>query len=329
MNKKKTQRLNGAQKPPLQFSGDPVAWAAWLYYVDGENQEGAAKRLGVSRATVMNYLNEAKERNLVRISLDPAMLSEGALNAALCQRYGLKDVLVLPGSGGVSLDPETLRKQAGSCGARALKSLLAENQTLGVAWGRTMLEVGLALPRDAVQDVTVLQIAGSMLNDEKSSPEFCSAMIANRLGAKSLNFHAPAIVSSFELRESLMQEPALAKYRERLKHCDMMIFGVGGVEEAPSLGDEHFSDPGIVKAYSEQGAEGIIVGRFINADGHEISGPLTNRQIAISLEDLKNTPTRLLVAAGQSKAKAIRAALMGGYCTHLIMDFETAQTLLD
>ena len=50
-------------------NGDAVIEAAWLYYHDGLNQSAVADRLGVSRATVVNYLQEARERGLVRVSL--------------------------------------------------------------------------------------------------------------------------------------------------------------------------------------------------------------------------------------------------------------------
>lgn len=330
MTKQKKQKVTKKlEAAPLQFMGDPIGWAAWLYYVDGETQEGTAKKLGVSRATIANHLTEAKERGLVKISVDPNVLSEGILSQKLRAKFGLQDVLILPRTISDDTDSEQLRKRAGECGARVLRQILNEGNTVGVAWGRTMLNVGYALPREPISDVTVMQIAGSMLNDELSSPEFCSAMIANRLGAKSLNFHAPAIVSSHEMRENLMKEPPLVRYRQRLKECDIMIFGVGGVQEASELGETYFSDSNIVDAYLTQDAKAIMVGRFLNADGQEIKGPLTDRQISISLEDLKNTPKRILVAAGREKADAIKACLTGGYCTHLVVDFNTASILAE
>lgn len=329
--KRRSKRISLANEngPPSQFMGDMVAWATWLYYVEGETQEVTAKRLGVSRGTVVNYLNEAKERGLVKINVDPRLLSENALCKALCDKYGLVDVLVIPKTDLDTQEPERLRQRAGKGGAQLLRSLLQEGQTLGVAWGRTMLEVARALPREPIPNVTVLQVAGSMLNEEHSSPEFCTAMIANRLGAKSLNFHAPAVVSSKTLRDSLMQEPSLARYRQRLKTCDVVMFGVGAVDEATLLGDLNFSDPDMISAYTDQGAEAIVVGRFVDSTGAEIFGPLTDRQIAISLEDLVRAPKRLLVASGEKKTEAIRAMLTGHYCTHLVVDFDTGVRLAE
>ncbi|NEU34530.1 transcriptional regulator, partial [bacterium LRH843] len=40
----------------------PYIEAAWLYYHDGLNQNEIAERMRISRASVVNYLNEARAR---------------------------------------------------------------------------------------------------------------------------------------------------------------------------------------------------------------------------------------------------------------------------
>ena len=47
-----------ALAPPTEFGGDPVIWAAWLYYEEGMTQEEIARQLGVSRGSVVNLLQE-------------------------------------------------------------------------------------------------------------------------------------------------------------------------------------------------------------------------------------------------------------------------------
>jgi len=50
-----------------QVSGESIVIeAAWLYYHDGLNQAEIAKRLEVSRATVVNYLHEVREKGYKR-----------------------------------------------------------------------------------------------------------------------------------------------------------------------------------------------------------------------------------------------------------------------
>ena len=52
------------KEAPPEFQ-DVVTWAAWLYYIDQMTQIDVAKVLGVSRASVVNYLQEARDRGLV------------------------------------------------------------------------------------------------------------------------------------------------------------------------------------------------------------------------------------------------------------------------
>lgn len=65
----------GKSLPP-EFD-DGVVWAAWLYYVDQLTQSDIAKILGMSRATIVNYLQEARERGSFRSASTPT--SAGAL----------------------------------------------------------------------------------------------------------------------------------------------------------------------------------------------------------------------------------------------------------
>ncbi|MBM7068688.1 sugar-binding transcriptional regulator [Actibacterium sp. 188UL27-1] len=319
---------SGAQAMPPQFSGDLVAWAMWLYYVEGETQEGTARKLGMSRASVVNYLQEARERGLVKISVDPEILAQGQLSARLKARFGIKDAFILPKVEHGDETPEQLRKRAGIAGARLLRNLLEPGDTLGVAWGRTMYDLAQAMERAAVPDTTVLQVSGSMLDERLSSPEFITSLIANRISGRSLNFHAPAVLSSKALRDSLMKEPPIARFVEKLRHCKITVFGIGAMDEAPYLGDVNLADTETIAAYRARGAVGIIVGRFIDATGLEIQGPLTDRQIAISLDDLKAAPKRLMVATGPSKTEAVKAALTGGLATHLVLDHTMALSLV-
>jgi deoxyribonucleoside regulator len=57
-------------KPGTDVSGrmsrqdDAIVEAAWCYYHEGLNQSEIATKLGVSRASVVNYLAESRRRDL-------------------------------------------------------------------------------------------------------------------------------------------------------------------------------------------------------------------------------------------------------------------------
>ena len=323
--------LSNGRSLPLEFGGDIVAWAAWLYYVEELTQNDVAARLGVSRATVANYLGEARQRGLVTISVDAGMLARMQVSQALARLHGLVGAFVIPASGtpvGAGDDP-SLARRLGTAGARILIDRLGRDDILGVAWGRTVHALAEALPERRMPEVRVVQVAGSSLGGDDFSPEFCTATIAARLGARCMNLHAPAFVSSQSLRDSLKAEPALKKQFALIDRCDRIVFGVGALEETSTFADTSFLPPNTAADYLSRGAVGAALGRFIDAQGRETPGPLQHRIIAIDIDTLKAAPERICIAGGPEKITALRAALRGGFATHLITDMLTARGLLE
>ena len=82
-----------------------------------------------------------------------------------------------------------------------------------------------------------------------------------------------------------------------------------------------------MKNVQSAGAIGVIMGLFIDENGQEVLSPVHDRQIGASLGTLKAIPQRICVAGGLQKTEAIRAALKGGFVTHLVTDETTAESL--
>ena len=74
-------------------------WASWLYYQEGMTQSDIAQTMGISRATVIAYLNEARERGIVNISIEPGRLASLTLAQSLKSHFGLRDCFVIPNGG--------------------------------------------------------------------------------------------------------------------------------------------------------------------------------------------------------------------------------------
>ena len=309
------------------FHGELISWAAWLYYGEGRTQSEVAERLGVSRPSVGNYLAEARRLGLVTISLDPHLLKRVELSKQLMARFSIESAQVIPSS--TKDDGRTGRDRLGGAGAALLRSLLKPNQVLGVAWGRTMLSLARALDQQVIPGLKVAQIAGSSLGGEDISPEFCTSLIAQRLGARCVNFLAPAVVSSPAFRDLILAEPVLRKHFELIDRCDHVIFGVGRLEQESMFADAHAIPQPVIAEYVKNGAICAAVGRFLSADGTEVSGPLSGRFLSIEHTVLKRIPTRICVAGGPEKADPIKAMLTAGYVTHLVTDSDTAQEILE
>lgn len=309
-----------------QVSGESIVIeAAWMYYHDGLNQSEIAKLLQVSRATVVNYLQEARERGYIRISLEPSAFTSHQLAQDLRDKFNLQAAFVLPT--GINTPEESLMRVARGA-AEWLPSLLASGDRLGVAWGRTVYEVAEAVEQTTTKDVTVNQLVGSMATPYGFTAEVCSAHMAQNLGAKCINLHAPAVLSDPDLAARLRDEPIIHAQLEALSHCNKAIFAAGSC--AP---DSHIVSSGVASNedldwYVQQGATGVLCGRFIDAQGQPIVGALDDRMIGVELDKLQDLDMGLLVSDGADKVAPMLAAIAGGYVTHVVTSNETARLML-
>lgn len=322
---------NTRRKPARQASGESiVVEAAWMYYHDGLNQNDIAARLQVSRATVVNYLQEARERGFIRISMSSEAFTTHKLALELCEKFDLQAAYVLPT--GVA-DEEEVFMRVTRGAAEWLPGLLAPGDRLGVSWGRTIFEVAESMEQTSAQkknpDITVSQLVGSMSTPYGFTAEICSAHLAQRLGAKLINLHAPAILSDPDLASRLRNEPIISSQLDALSHCNKAIFAAGSI--AP---DSHIVSSGVATSddlewYVEHGAAGVMCGRFIDDQGKPVPGALDERMIGVTLDKLVGLEMGMLVSSGKDRVRPMLAAIAGGYVTHLVTSSDTARAMLD
>jgi len=311
--------------PPIEFGGDLLVWAAWLYYEEQMTQEEVAESLGVSRATVINFLQEAREQGIVSIAIAPDRLKSVRTARLIAERYGLTSCMVVPDGESDTPDYERI----GYAGARLLAQLLAPDDVLGVAWGRTVLAVSKALPAMSLPRVSVVQITGSAVSTEDFSPELCMSNIANRIGARCVNLHAPGIVSHPRVKEILMAEPTVRQQFQVIRACNKVLFGIAGVDQHSMSLLSGYLTAEASRPYLERGGVGVLAGRFVGRDGQPVIGALDARMIGLTLEEIRKIPERICVAGGAGKVRAIDAMLRGRYATVLVTDESAAAGLVD
>lgn len=303
---------------------DPVVSAAWLYYEDQLTQSEIAELLGISRATVINYLHEARRKGIVQITIASEHFTAMQLARRLRERYGLERCIVIPDDQG-RRDPAL---RTGEAGAQLLSSLVVPGDVLGVSWGQTVLALSHSVTARAVPDLTVIQITGSMMATYKFSPELCTSNIADRFSARCINLHAPALVSRAEIRTLLCQEPALVPQLELLQTCTKVVFGVGNLEPDSTIFGSGTITPEAARPYLARGAVAVVAGRFLGREGEAIVDHLDDRMIGLTMAEIDRIPQRILVAGGAAKADALHATLAGGHATMLVTDEQAALALL-
>lgn len=316
-----TRRRNLAQ-----VSGEnAVIQVAWMYYQDGRNQQEIAETLGISRATVVNYLQEAREKGLIRITLAAPAFTTHRLALELNERFGLRGAYVVPDEG-LTTEEAFLRVVRGA--ANWLPDLIAPGDRLGVAWGRTVYELAEMVEPTPVEDLAILQLVGSMATPYGFTAEACSTRLAQRLGARCLNLHAPAIVSRATLAAELRDEPILKAQLDQLETVNKLLFSVGTATSESHIVLSGLATREDLDWYVQRGAVGVICGRFIDAEGHQLPGPMEDRMIGVPLPRLVGLEMGILITPGLDKVEATRAAIRGGYVTHLITGTTVAEALL-
>ena len=312
-------------KMPLRFGNDLLLWASWLYYEEGMTQSEIARVIGVSRASVISYLADARTRGVVNISIETDRLRSLSLSRALKDHFGLKDCIVIPGEGG----NRSLIERLGAAGAQVLGSLLRSGDTIGVGWGRTVLAVAEAIELSNLKDVRVVQATGSTSAHVPYAPAACATKMATAINAECIPLSAPAIVSSPELRAVLTREPLVREQLDCLDELDRIIFGIASMRPNSTLHSSGFfhHDGDVRDAYVT--AVGAIAGRYIDDRGQPVDGPLDPLTIGITLEKLRNIKQRIAIAGGIEKVPAILATLRGGYASILITDVATGMGILN
>ena len=301
--------------------------AARLYYEDGLPQGDVARMVNVSQAKVSRMLSRARERGIVRITVQPYESRARDLEEAIRGAFGLKSVIVIKAAG--DLPVEQLRKTIGHFAAADVATAISDGAVLAVAGSRVLRELADVLPLDGRDGLTVVQAMGNV--DASVGPYDALELartIAGRSRASLLVLNTPAIVPDRATRKSLLGLDSVRIVKKRLSRATVALVGVG------TLDNSVFIERGVLKGSDlEQlrriGAVGEICGRFFDAGGRECRTPLRERVISIELDELRRTPDVIGVVCGGDRSAAIVAAVRGGLLKSLVIDEGGAAALLE
>ncbi|WP_299724925.1 sugar-binding transcriptional regulator [uncultured Tateyamaria sp.] len=306
-----------------------LANIALLYYGEGLTQSEIAKRMQVSRATIVNLLRESRERGIVEIRVDGKHLSSSNLARDLRDKFGLQDVYIATADNRDSVqDRAGLLAHVSRVGAAAFLDIVAPGDRVGVAWGETIMAVSDVMAPSSTERVQVCQLIGSMNSVRVPTSENCAIQIAGKIGAECYTLHAPGVVASPELAEVFRNEPTIREQLSRLDDLDMIVASVGNVSPDTHLKVAGMATTQELQAARKLGAKGIICCRFIDADGQGIETAPDDRVIAANLANLRKPKKKLLVVCGANRTEATLASLRGDLVTHLCVDQVLAMELL-
>jgi DNA-binding transcriptional regulator LsrR (DeoR family) len=311
--------------PPIR---DPelLAKAARLYFVEDRSQDDVAAVLGTTRSNVSRILKQARDLGIVQIRIvDPAKRDQ-ELELALRDRFGLVDVRVL------EVTPETdVLSGVGRLAVRWLDETLRDSQVVALSWGQTLQAVVRAVDGLFRRDVEVVQLVGglSALDSAVTGQELVREL-SERMGARHRYLHAPALFGSAEALTMMLHEQTIADALSAAKAADIAVVGIGasGVGSSGALLDALGLSPAQRADFDVSGAVGDICARFYDLSGREVSSVVSERVLAVTLDDIRAIPIVAGVAAGREKALGILGALRGRIIDVLICDQEAARSVL-
>jgi deoxyribonucleoside regulator len=303
---------------------------AQLYYRLHLSQAEIGERLGLSRFQVGRLLDRAVEESIVRIEVVHPAARLVELEDSLTARYGLLAAVVadVPAATAWEASDDLARDAV----AEVAVDLLARHRPTGaiaVSWGRTMLAVARRLPMGwtAATEVVQLNGAASRSTQPTRAGEILERFAATS-GATFRGLSAPAIVGSADLRDALMQDPAIRETIDAARAAPTAVFGLGiPAPDSPHLASG-FVDEGEQARLRAKGAVGDVIGRFLDADGQVAWPKLDRRTVGLPLGELRSKPFRMGIAAGADRGPIALAALRAGLVNVLACDDATAEWVL-
>lgn len=299
---------------------------SWLYYMEGLTHREIADRMGLSRVKVTRLLQQARNTGLVQIQIKGANSQFLQLEQALCKAFNLRDAMVV-----METEPDRpLYRMLAQGAAGWLTTRLQSGMQVGLSLGRTMSFLPDAFRSMSLNDCSFTEIIGGASDGTSSFESYSVASrLAELVGGQAHYIYAPTIVSSKELRAMLLNEKSVAEALERARQCDITLQSVGTLDKDSLLYQKGYLTPTDLEMMQQAGAVGDVLCRYIDINGQQVVNPLTQRAMALSLEDLKNIPWNVCVAGGVKKLDIILGALRTGVFNVLITDAGVAQTLVE
>lgn len=302
---------------------------AQAYYLEGQTQQEIAQRFGLSRPKVSRLLQRARDEQIVSITLVPPRGGAAELEAALERRFGLQEVVLVAASD--PRDSGTVARELGPAAAECLLRCLSGTETVGLAWGRTVLGMVNALPQQAWPELTIVQISGGLgpVGVVEHSTEV-ARRAAQRLNARLRLIPAPGIVSTQAAAQVLRGDPQIAETLALARRADVAVVGLG----IPSANSVLLRDGSILRLedldqLKAAGAVGDVALRYLDTWGDSVELEMNDRVIGLTLDEIREIPRVIGVAGGTDKVEVVRAALRGQVLDVLVSDEATARRLLE
>lgn len=307
---------------------DLLAQVAIWYYEEGLNQAAIAERIGKSRSMVSRLLDQARDAGLVEVRIRYPLRTDSELEQQLLQEFDLAEAHVLA-------DPpenyQLLLRRLGDLGARCLQASLHPGVIIGLSWGTAVHAVVSAMPSTIVPSSTVVQLIGAVGHgDPMVDGAELGRWLAQKLGASFRFLSAPLLVRDEDVAQALRRERINQETLAIAAEAEVALIGIGTPEpEYSSLLRAGYVSRDELNELMEAGVVGDIVAHQFDDEGRVLDISANKRAINLDADSIRQIPRVIAVSGSVGKARAIAAALRGGFCSCLVTDARAAEAVLE
>jgi len=299
-----------------------------LYYVHELTQAEVGQRLGLSTTKVNRLLQQAREQGMVEITIRTPFQYLFDLEARLKASFDISDAVVIPQ---IAEQTNAMVHTLGRAGANYLLGRLQDGDVVAIGGGTAVHAVVQALETRSSHDVKVVPCMGAVQGRVTTDVNYLATQLAARLGGEAYQLHAPAFVDTEKQREMLLSMGPIKGILDIARQATIALLGVGTVDYQTSrlVQFTALSAEDMKWIAESRGGVGEIAARIYDIKGQPCAEEYANRTVGLSLQELRNIPFVIGVAAAAVKARPIYGALRGGYLHALITDEAAARGVLE
>lgn len=301
--------------------------AAKLYYYGNMSQDEIAQLMQISRPKVSRMLTEARQLNIVQITINDPSTSIKQNEDKIKKHFGLKYVKIVP----TQNNDMATKSALGQAASQFLNDNIQENSKIGISWGTTLAAfVNEFQTKRPMPKATIVQLIGGTYSESLNiDVRELVKNLAKKLECQHSILQAPLVVHNPKLKEMLMEEPMTREHFSKIRNLDIAFVGVGSAYYKESIVYRaNYIEESAAKTLSEMGLVADICGHQLLPDGSAPHTFLSDRVIGIALEDLHRAPLVVGVCAGKRKTTPLLAALHGHHVNCIIIDEVAALTVI-
>lgn len=308
---------------------DEIAHAAWLYYVGNLSQQEVSDRLGISRFKVLRLLADAREKGMVRISVEHRTSRTLALADKLAEKFNLKEVQVAP----VPVAPddyEYARLAVGILVASYLSRIASGDQhfTIGVGWGRTLSAMADNIVGLKNSNLTFVSLMGSVTQAIHTAPMDVCVRLAAQTGGKAMLMPAPFVADDAEACELIMSQRLVRQTMIVARSATHAIMSVGECQDGAILFESGLFSSEQIDELRNNDVVGDCCGVFFKADGSIADITMNRCTPCVKPEEMSDMDV-VITAGGATKMSATLAVLRAGFGDRLFVDEILAEAILE